>query len=250
MRASRWLGVALMSCAAAVAQEGRDSAAASCAADAPLPEFTLDYEVHAVRAPLRLAGTNRMQYTWQGNQYTLVSELEAGGFFNARQQSSGTIEAGAWRPQRYEETSPRRGTSVTTIDWRARRVTFSTDVPSQPAPAGLQDRLSALLQIGRVLARSGVPERLELAIAGPRHVSRYRIEVQGHETVDVPRGRFDTVRLLRVRDDSDDRLELWLAPALCWLPVQLRFAEPRQTIEHRLSSVRFAPPAPAGGARR
>jgi hypothetical protein len=42
---------------------------------------------------------------------------------------------------------------------------------------------------------------------------------------------------------------MWVAPALCWLPVQLRFAEPRQTIEHRLAAARFAPRA-AGGTRR
>ena len=248
MKAHGWLA-ALLLAGAPLAQETRDKGTPVCDATAPMPEFTLDYAVTAVRAPLRLSGTNRMQYKLQGTQYTLVSELEAGGFFNARQESSGEVESGGWRPHRYEETHPRRGTAAATIDWSARRVTFSGDSPPQPAPARLQDRLSAVLQVGRLLQRNDSPGKLELAIAGPRHVSRYRVEVLGHETVEVPYGRFDTVHLLRLRDDGDDRLEMWVAPALCWLPVQLRFAEQRQTIEHRLAAANF-PPRASGGTRR
>jgi hypothetical protein len=248
MKARRWLAAVLLA-GAVSAQETRSKAAPACDAAAPLPEFTLDYAVSAVRAPLRLSGTNRMQYTLQGTQYTLTSELEAGALFNARQQSSGEVESGGWRPHHYEETHPRRGTATATIDWSARRVKYSGDSPPAPAPARLQDRLSAVLQVGRLLQRNDAPGKLDMAITGPRHVSRYQIEVRGRETVEVPYGRFDTVHLLRLRDDGDDRLEMWVAPALCWLPVQLRFAEPRQTIEHRLAAARFAPRA-AGGTRR
>ena len=234
---------AVLACASrpAQAQEAR-AATPPCVRGGPPAQFTLDYAVTAARPPLRLNGTNRLEYTAAAGRYTLRSVLEAGGVYSARQESSGSVDAAGWQPQRYEERSTRRGTSSASIDWSARRVTFSGEQAPVDAPAGLQDRLSALLHLGREQARRPATASYELPILGPRHVSRYRIEVQGRETIEVPYGRFETVRLLRLRDDGDDRLEAWFAPALCWLPVQLRFVEgTKQTIEERLSAAQFAP---------
>jgi len=231
-------GAVQLACSVAHAQAPRSSAT-PCVRGGPPPQFTLDFAVSASRPPLRLSGTNRLEYAVAAGRYTLRSTLDAGGLYSARQESTGSVDAAGWRPQRYEERSTRRGTSTAIIDWSARRVTFSGDQPEAEAPAGLQDRLSALLHVGREQTRRPATTSFEVPIVGTRHVSHYRIEVQGRETIEVPYGRFETVRLLRLRDDGDDRLEAWLAPSLCWLPVQLRFAEPRQTIEERLSAADF-----------
>ena len=235
------LAVALLAAwFASPSAQGQDPAS-GCVRGAPPAAFTLDFAVTASRPPLRLNGTNRLEYTAAGGRYTLRSVLEAGALYSARQESNGNVDGAGWRPQRYEETTTRRGTSSASIDWAARRVTFSGDEAPATAPAGLQDRLSVLLQLGREQARRPTTSGYDLSIVGPRHVSRYRVEVHGRESIEVPYGRFETVRLVRLRDDGDDRLEVWLAPALCWLPVQLRFVETRQTIEQRLSAVQFAP---------
>ena len=208
----------------------------------PPAQFTLDYAVTASRPPLRLEGTNRLEYTSAAGRYTLRSVLEAGGLYSARQESSGSVDIAGWWPNRYEERTTRRGTNSASIDWDKQRVTFSGNDTPAVAPAGLQDRLSVLLQLGHEQARRPATSSYELPIVGPRHVSRYRIEVQGRETIEVPYGRFETVRMLRLRDDGDDRLDAWLAPALCWLPVQLRFVEgAKLTIEERLSATQFPP---------
>jgi len=236
------LAFALLAVCLAPAAARAQAVAVACVRGAPPPAFTLDFVVTASRPPLRLNGTNRLEYSAADGRYTLRSVLDAGSLYGARQESSGNVDGAGWRPQRYEETTTRRGTNSATIDWSAQRVTFSGEEAPADAPAGLQDRLSILLQLGREQARRPKTSGYDLAIVGPRHVSRYRIEVQGRESIEVPYGRFDTVRLLRLRDDGDDRLEVWLAPALCWLPVQLRFVDARQTIEERLSAARLAPP--------
>ncbi|HVJ59678.1 MAG TPA: DUF3108 domain-containing protein [Burkholderiaceae bacterium] len=236
------LAFALLAGCLAPAAAPAQTVAPACVRGAPPPDFTLDFAVTAARPPLRLNGSNRLDYSAADGRYTLRSVLDAGGLYSARQESSGNVDSAGWRPQRYEETTTRRGTSSASIDWTAQRVTFSGDEAPADAPAGLQDRLSILLHLGREQARRPKTSGYDLPIVGPRHVSRYRIEVQGRERIDVPYGRFETVRLVRLRDDGDDRLEVWLAPALCWLPVQLRFVEARQTIEQRLSAARFAPP--------
>jgi hypothetical protein len=236
------LAFALLAGCLAPAAAPAQTVAPACVRGAPPPAFTLDFAVTAARPPLRLNGSNRLDYSAADGRYTLRSVLDAGGLYSARQESSGNVDSAGWRPQRYEETTTRRGTSSASIDWTAQRVTFSGDEAPADAPAGLQDRLSILLHLGREQARRPKTSGYDLPIVGPRHVSRYRIEVQGRERIDVPYGRFETVRLVRLRDDGDDRLEVWLAPALCWLPVQLRFVEARQTIEQRLSAARFTPP--------
>ena len=236
------LAFALLAGCLAPAAAPAQTVAPACVRGAPPPDFTLDFAVTAARPPLRLNGSNRLDYSAADGRYTLRSVLDAGGLYSARQESSGNVDSAGWRPQRYEETTTRRGTSSASIDWTAQRVTFSGDEAPADAPAGLQDRLSILLHLGREQARRPKTSGYDLPIVGPRHVSRYRIEVQGRERIEVPYGRFETVRLVRLRDDGDDRLEVWLAPALCWLPVQLRFVEARQTIEQRLSAARFTPP--------
>jgi hypothetical protein len=36
-------------------------------------------------------------------------------------------------------------------------------------------------------------------------------------------------------DPDDDRIEVWLAPSLCWLPVRIRYSDHKGgVIDHRL----------------
>ncbi len=188
------LAFALLAGCLAPAAAPAQTVAPACVRGAPPPAFTLDFAVTAARPPLRLNGSNRLDYSAADGRYTLRSVLDAGGLYSARQESSGNVDSAGWRPQRYEETTTRRGTSSASIDWTAQRVTFSGNEAPADAPAGLQDRLSILLHLGREQARRPKTSGYDLPIVGPRHVSRYRIEVQGRERIEVPYGRFETVR--------------------------------------------------------
>lgn len=79
-----------------------------------------------------------------------------------------------------------------------------------------------------------------------RNTSLYRFELRGAETLELPAGRIDAVKLERPADapgnDRHDRLEVWLAPALCWLPVRVRYADDRgMTIDQQLKAAHIAP---------
>jgi hypothetical protein len=171
-------------------------------------------------------------------------------------------------PAEFVERSGRRDPRTVRIEGAGGRVSFSANA-GEPAtaPAGLQDKLSLLLQAGQQLrialdgaapgasgasgasasAAAGAHTNtaaakapIDLPVAGARRISTYRLLLRGAETLDLPAGRIETWKLERPRDAEHDGLEAWVAPSLCWLPVRLRFTDERGTvIENRLRAARF-----------
>ena len=63
-------------------------------------------------------------------------------------------------------------------------------------------------QVGKGLADGGKPKR-------------YRIYIRNEETVNVPAGEFDTVRIEQEADNTRRKTILWAAPDLHYLPVKI-----------------------------
>jgi hypothetical protein len=237
----------------------------------PLPsKFQLEFSAQATLGPLALDGDTELTFQRNDDRYTLRSDTRA-SMFSAEQRSAGRIvvdgAAGARRvllmPADFVERSGRRDPRTVRIEGTGGQVSFSANA-GQPAtaPAGLQDRLSLLVQAGqqlRLAVESGASGTfgtqptastpadamaskavIELPVAGARRISTYRLMLRGAETLDLPAGRIETWKLERPRDAEHDGLEAWVAPALCWLPVRLRFTDERGTvIENRLRAARF-----------
>ena len=223
------------------------------------PQFRLEYSAQASLGPLALDGDTELTFQRSDDRYTLRSDTRA-PMVGAEQRSSGRIviegAAGAHRvlliPAEFVERSGRRDPRTVRIEGAGGRVSFSANA-GQPAtaPSGLQDRLSLLLQAGQQLrigidsgafAASGAASKavIDIPVAGARRISTYRLLLRGTETLDLPAGRIETWKLERPRDAENDGLEAWVAPALCWLPVRLRFTDERGTvIENRLRAARF-----------
>lgn len=222
-------------------------AAAECgAADAWPPPFRLEFDATATRSPLWITGDSDLVFTRADDGYSLVSETNAAGFYHARQSSRGVVAAGGLVPIEYTERRGRRPQATTKFDWRAHRVSFSAATDVAETRARMQDRLSLLLELGRALKLRPAATVVEVPVAGVRNTSLYRFEVRGRQTLELPVGRIDAVKLERPADapgnERHDRLEVWLAPALCWLPVRVRYADDRgMTIDQQLKGARIAP---------
>ena len=202
------------------------------------PSFRLEYDARATRAFLSLSGASTLILRREADGYSLVSETSAGVWFSARQSSRGQIGTAGVVPAEYAERSGRKPQMATRLDWKDERVTFSaTDkvVPTQPQ---MQDRLSLLLQLGWALRAKAAS--FALPVAGVRGASVYQFAARGAETVETPAGRFQTLKLERPLDADDDRLEVWLAPSLCSLPVRVRFTDHKgMVITNELRSAKF-----------
>lgn len=223
-----------------------EQASAECGdAAAWPPPFRLVFEATATRSLLWITGESDLVLTRDGDGYVLVSETNAAGFYHARQSSRGLVAAGGLVPVEYTEQRGRRPQETATFDWRARRVRFSAAAQFAETRPRMQDRLSLLLELGRLAKLQPAASFAEVPVAGVRHASVYRFERRGTETLELPAGRFDAVKLERPADapgnDRHDRLEVWLAPALCWLPVRVRYADERgMTIDQQLKSAHIA----------
>jgi hypothetical protein len=210
-----------------------------CSAKAPLAtSFRLDYLVTATRSFLSLSGDGTIVYRRKGDAYTMESSLQALGIFEAHQSSAGTVRAEGLVPRSFSQRTSRRPPRSVSIDWPAQRVSFSQNGESEPTRPQLQDRLSLLLQLAwRHRAEPGA-RGFELPVAGLTHVSAYVFNAAGAETVTVPAGRYETVKFERHKEGGDDALDVWIAPALCSLPVRVRFTDDKGLIiEQQLRAI-------------
>ena len=111
------------------------------------------------------------------------------------------------------------------------KVTFSANTPDVPLLTGAQDRLSVLVQLAAMIAGDPghFPPATTLAIQtiGPRDADTWLFTVGNEEKLTLPGGELATLKLVRnPRQEFDQKVELWLAPALGYLPARIRITEP------------------------
>jgi hypothetical protein len=202
------------------------------------PTVRLEFSARASYGILGLSGDNVLTLKRDGDTYALVSESSAGALLNARQSSRGRVGAKGLVPAEYVERNLSRPPMTTRFDWEARKVSFTETEDVVPTQPQMQDRASATLQVGWML-RSGVAVT-DTPVAGVRGASIYHFVDRGREAIDTPAGPFDTIKIERPMTDEDDRIEVWVAPALCYLPVRSRFTERKGTVvANELRAARF-----------
>jgi hypothetical protein len=88
-----------------------------------------------------------------------------------------------------------------------------------------------VLQLGAMFA--GEPSRypagsqITVQTASTKEAEPWTFTVEGKETLALPGGRMEAVRLIRnPRKEYDVKVELWLAPGAAYAPVRLRLTQP------------------------
>jgi hypothetical protein len=86
--------------------------------------------------------------------------------------------------------------------------------------------------------RSHSPD-LTFHVVDKDHVGEQRYVAGARESLSLPAGRIDSVRVDRQRDDSKRTTTIWFAPQRDWLPVQIEQVEKNgETITMRLAATR------------
>ncbi|CAN5911735.1 hypothetical protein BH11PSE13_BH11PSE13_08920 [soil metagenome] len=198
---------------------------------------------------LRVPGSVQLAFAVTGQQGTSPMQgvfgrldwLQDGNAYDARlaltflfrtlrsQHSSGVIGPTGIEPARFSDN---RKTEVASHFVRDQgKVVFSNNAPSVTLLAGAQDRLSVVLQLGAMLA--GDPARFPAGSAisvqtiSSRDAEIWTFNVEGEEKLSLPAGDFMVRKLTRSpRREFDDRIELWLAPELGYLPVRIKQTQP------------------------
>ncbi|MFZ3083570.1 DUF3108 domain-containing protein [Rhodoferax ferrireducens] len=202
----------------------RDSTLA-VAADKLPGSVHLKYQVQANKFPYRLNADLLWQQT--GDQY--AARLEISAFGQARVQTSrGQITPQGLAPLRFSDKF--RSEVAAHFNRAQGKVTFSANTPDVALLAGAQDRLSVLVQLAAMVASApqSYPRGSTITIQtiGPRAADLWRFTVGEPETLALPGGPQATLKLLRnPREPFDQKVELWLAPALDYLPARIRITE-------------------------
>ncbi len=202
----------------------------------------------ASTAAYAIPGSTRLQYVVTGQQGTQPLQgvqaeflwLQDGQQYQAKlefrflfrtlrsQTSTGRITPNGLAPDRF---SDKRRTEVATHFQRDKgRISFSANTNEVALLTGAQDRLSLFLQLASLIA--GNPAAypagtvINVQTAGPRDADTWELVVGSPETLQLPIGETAAIKLVRTpRREYDQKVEVWLAPSLGYLPVRVRITE-------------------------
>jgi hypothetical protein len=185
----------------------------------------LRYEVASNKLPFTVNGI----FNWRQDGSAYEAQLSYSAFgFSRSQTSRGAVSSTGLAPERFADKV--RNEVAAHFNYADQKVTFSANTPDVALLNGAQDRLSVLVQLGAQMAAA--PERypegttLSFQTIGPRDAATWLFTVQGQETLTLPGGELPTIKLIRnPRQDYDQKVELWLAPALGYLPARIRITE-------------------------
>lgn len=205
---------------------------AAAEVSSPLPPGTklpapvrLTYAVQANKFPFSL----NAELLWQHDGTRYNARLAFSAFGQSRVQTSqGDVGPQGLAPTRFSDKY--RAELAAHFNRALGTITFSANTPDAPLMAGAQDRLSVLVQLATLVASDpgGYPQAttITLQTAGPREASPWLFTVQAPETLTLPGGEQTALKLVRLpRRDYDQKVEVWLAPALGYLPARIRITE-------------------------
>lgn len=194
-------------------------------ADALPASVKLEYRVTANKFPFRLSS----ELVWQQHDRSYAARLSISAFGQSRVQTSrGQIDQFGLAPERFSDKT--RSEVAAHFNHAQGMVSFSANTPSVPLQPGAQDRLSVLIQLAALVA--GTPQRftpgttLRLQTVGPREADLWLFTFGDMEALDLPGGPQQGLKLVRQpRQIYDQKLEVWLAPGLAYLPARIRITE-------------------------
>jgi len=193
-------------------------------------------------------GYGELNWLQNGTDYDLQLTLKLLFFTLFNQHSVGQIGREGLAPDRFAEKRRNRAEQATHFVRDTSRIVFSNNKPDVPLQPGAQDRLSVLVQLGALLAgdaaRYPPGSTITVQTAGTSDSDSWTFNVEGDETLDLPVGTTPTRKLSRSpRREFDDKVELWLAPRLDYLPVRLRVTQAKgDFFDIQLRSVSAAGP--------
>lgn len=185
----------------------------------------LVYRVDSNKFPYRL----QTELLWQQHDQTYRARMSFGAFGLSRVQTSrGRIDEHGLAPARFSDKF--RSEVAANFDRERGVVTFSANTPELPLQPGAQDRLSVTIQLAALVADA--PQRftpgttLSIQTIGPRGGEVWLFTFGAMEALDLPGGVLQGLKLWRQpRKPDDQKLEIWLAPELAYMPARIRITE-------------------------
>jgi hypothetical protein len=200
----------------------------------------LHYHVTALVRRQAWSGEGELLWRHDGESYEAKLEISAPLLPTRTQHSTGLITAEGLAPLRFSDKV--RSEQAAHFERDKGKVSFSSNAPDAPLSAGAQDRLSVLLQLSAMIA--GEPAKfppattISIQTASTRDAEPWLFTVEREEELQLPGGTMSGLKLTRdPRREFDQKIELWLAPGMDYVPVRLRLTQPNgDSVDQQWSS--------------
>lgn len=229
--------------ASASVDNGSDPTADAASAPALPPASPSQTPVTAMALPASALLEYKATGSSKGMNYYANSQLEwhnMGSTYDARMTvsalfigsrslaSTGQVSAEGLAPTRFSDKF--RTEVAAHFEPEKGQISFSANSPTVPWIKGAQDRVSIFLQLGGLLAGNpaGFPQgsTISMYTVGPRDADTWTFLVEAVETLTLPYGELITLKLSRQpRREYDQKVEIWFAPALGYLPVRNKITQ-------------------------
>ncbi|OXC72632.1 DUF3108 domain-containing protein [Caballeronia sordidicola] len=250
--------------AQAAAKAARDAAASQAAATAaataaaaatgdkfsvpPSGELRYDTRINGV---MNQIGT--IHWVNDGQHYEMVVSIPLPFVGPYVYSSKGHIDGFGIAPEQYSEQRGRRAADITVFDRTTKQLVYTRTPNNQPLADGAEDRFSVVMQLSSLVRGSpdaykpGVVRQFSVADNDSNEI--WPIETVGDENVQTADGNVQARHFTRLprRDGDRRRLDIWLAPALGWLPVRILQTEPNGMQIEMLWRGKLQPPSATPG---
>ncbi len=194
-----------------------------------LPEsVVLKYVMTGTSRGLNYHADAELGWKNTGSQYDAYMSVSA-MFIGARTMTSvGSVTSVGLAPTRFADKF--RSEQAAHFEPDKGKITFSANTPQAPWIEGSQDRVSVFMQLAGMLAAKPadfpVGSEISLYTVGPRDADTWTFVVESEEKLQLPRGETATLKLTRKpRGERDQKVEIWYAPSLGYLPVRNRITQ-------------------------
>lgn len=201
---------------------------AAPAVEASSLAYDARYDIHKgllilgeTKVRLQQPSPQRYRYYLQTHSTGIASLFLTG---EIAEVSEGWVTEGGFRPEvyHYRRTGDAKAHSAELrFDWKHGQVVNNVGrYPWRMAiTTDTKDRLAGPLQLMYDLEHGDTDPVYRIADGGK--LKTYTLHTKGHEAIQTPLGRFETVKVIRRAQNSDEITRLWCAPALHYLAVRI-----------------------------
>ena len=241
--------------AASEAAASQAAAAASAAATSgdkfsvpPTGELRYDTRINGV-----MNQVGNIHWVNDGQHYEMVVSIPLPFVGPYVYSSKGHIDSFGIAPEQYSEQRGRRAADITVFDRTTKQLVYTRTPNNQPLADGAQDRFSVVMQLSSLVRGSpdaykpGVVRQFSVADNDSNEI--WPIETVGDENVQTADGYLQARHFTRLprREGDRRRLDIWLAPALGWLPMRILQTEPNGMQIEMLWRGKLQPPTSTPG---
>jgi len=188
----------------------------------------LDYQVKGQYKGLNYNAAGQLTWRIEAERYEAQMTVKAFLLGSRVHTSVGHVTPQGLAPERFGDRS--RTEKAAHFDYEAKRIRYSRNSPDAALLPGTQDQLSVSLQLSMMFQAQPSAyvegQVLSLPVSNASYTEDWKFKIGPLTELELPAGTI-TARLLTrsPRREFDKTLQVWLAPAIGYLPVRLRITE-------------------------